>query len=135
MRSIFKPMALATLILSIAAPAFSQTFPTNPPTRPGREGLPDGQIYLQSNITLNLPFDPAKDIDPQVEAAQRSIYEVAARQCPLVLSVIAIECRITNLSNTANAQRYQQNNLQITVTAQITMAVKLKETEAKSRTP
>nr|WP_250811522.1 hypothetical protein [Neorhizobium tomejilense] len=54
------------------------------------------------------------------------IYSLAAKQCELVLSTIASGCKISNLSNNLNSQRLQRDNAQITVTAQITMTVKLK---------
>lgn len=121
MHSMIMTATLATALFSAAIPASSQTY-----NRPGREVAPDGYITLQSNVTLSLPYAEGEKIDGQVEAAQQTLYNLAARQCSVVLSTIATECRISSLSTTVNSQRIQRDFPQITITAQIGMAVKLK---------
>jgi hypothetical protein len=118
-------MAVAAIALFTAMPAQPQS--SYIPTRPGREPLPEGFVNLQSNITLALPFEEGEKPDAQVEAAQRTLYALAARQCLIAQDTIADECRVSNLSSTVNTQRMQRENSQIMVTAQVTMAVKLKQ--------
>lgn len=125
MRKSLKPITVAALLFASALPASSQSMP-NLPQRPGREPLPEGYINLQSNISLGLPYNDGGPVEPQVDAAQRMIYTLAAKQCELVLATIASDCRISNLSNNVNSQRLQRDNAQIVVTVQITMSVKLK---------
>ena len=121
MRSTIKILTMAAAVLSAAIPASSQTYP-----RPGREAAPDGYTTLQSNVTLNIPYGESQNMETQVEDAQRTLYNLASRQCGIVLSTIATECRISNLSSNVSTQRMQREFQQITVTAQISMIVKLK---------
>lgn len=125
MRKSLKLSAIAALLLASALPASAQSMP-NLPQRPGREPSPEGYINLQSNISLGLPYNDGVPVEPQVEAAQRMVYALVAKQCDLVLATIAADCRISNLSNNVNSQRLQRDNAQIMVTVQITMSVKLK---------
>ncbi len=125
MRKSLRLSAIAALLLASALPASSQSIP-NLPQRSGREPSPEGYINLQSNISLALPYNDGVPVEPQVEAAQRMVYALVAKQCDLVLATIAADCKISNLSNNVNSQRLQRDNAQIMVTVQITMSVKLK---------
>ena len=121
MRTTIKTLMLATVFLASAMPAFSQTYP-----RPGREAAPEGYTTMQTNVTLNVPYVEGQAVDVQAEEALRTLYSLASRQCGIVLSTVATECRISNLTSTVNTQRMQRDFQQITVTAQISMIVKLK---------
>jgi hypothetical protein len=122
MRRSLKSIILAALLFASALPAWSQSTHM-PPNLPQRA---EGYINLQSSISVGLPYNDGAPVESQIETAQRMIYSLAAKQCELVLSTIASDCKISNLSNNLNSQRLQRDNAQITVTAQITMTVKLK---------
>uniref|UniRef100_UPI0031016161 hypothetical protein n=1 Tax=Neorhizobium sp. EC2-8 TaxID=3129230 RepID=UPI0031016161 len=131
MRKPLKMITVSAVLFASAFPALSQPtyVPPNIQQRPGREQSSEGYINLQSNISLGLPYNDDAPVETQVEAAQRRIYALAAKQCELVRATIASECKISNLSNNVNSQRLQRDNAQIMVTVQITMSVKLKPTD------
>lgn len=61
----------------------------------------DAAVRAQVSITFVVP-GLADDASPEAEklreGARKSVYEVASRECALLLSVLATDCRLENLN-------------------------------------
>ena len=67
----------------------------------------DAAVRAQVSITFVVPGS-ADDASPEAEkireGARRSMYEVAARECGLLLGVLASECRLENVNVNVSRQ-------------------------------
>jgi hypothetical protein len=67
----------------------------------------DAAVRAQVSITFVVP-GPADDASPEAEktreGARRSMYEVAARECGLLLAVLEGECRLENVNVNVSRQ-------------------------------
>ena len=67
----------------------------------------DAAVRAQVSITFLVPGS-ADDASPEAEmlreSARRSMYEVAARECGLLLAVLASECRLENVNVNVSRQ-------------------------------
>ncbi|PCK83275.1 hypothetical protein CPT32_30205 [Rhizobium sophoriradicis] len=88
--------------------------------------IPEGYITVQSSIALSLPFDQSAPVDEQVQKAQKALYDIASRNCSVVVETIADDCKITGITNNVDMQRGNNRDGFISVRGQISMAIKLK---------
>ena len=111
----------AAVILAVAAHgAFGQTAPL-------RNGAtPEGYVAIQSTISLSLPFDQSAPADEQVQKSQKALYDIASRNCSIVMETMADDCKITGITNNIDVQRGNGRDSVISVRGQINMAIKLK---------
>ncbi|MBB4572263.1 hypothetical protein [Rhizobium lentis] len=100
--------------------AFAQT------ALPRNGTIPEGYITAQSSISLSLPFDQSAQMDEQVQKAQKALYNIASRNCSVVVETIAEDCKITGITNNVDMQRGNNRDGFISVRGQISMAIKLK---------
>lgn len=67
----------------------------------------DAAVRAQVSITFVVPGS-ADDASPEAEklreGARKSVYEVASRECALLLSVLASDCRLQNLNVNVSRQ-------------------------------
>jgi hypothetical protein len=67
----------------------------------------DAAVRAQVSITFVVPGS-ADDTSPEAEklreSARKSVYEVASRECALLLSVLATDCRLENLNVSVSRQ-------------------------------
>ncbi len=84
----------ALLLLSAAAPAFSQSLSALPLRNPHQ--IPDGYISVQSGISLSIPITDGND-EKQQQDAIKSFYRIAASNCTVLLDTIADDCQINGL--------------------------------------
>jgi hypothetical protein len=111
----------AVAVLTLAASgAFGQT------ALPRNGMMPEGYVSVQSSISLSLPFDQSAPLDEQVQKAQKSLYDIASRNCSVVVETIAEDCKITGVTNNVDMQRGNNRDGFLSVRGQINMAIKLK---------
>jgi hypothetical protein len=113
----------ALLLLSAAAPAFSQPLSALPLRNPHQ--IPDGYISVQSGISLSIPITDGND-EKQQQDAIKSFYRIAASNCTVLLDTIADDCQINGLSSNTDVTNIDGRGLKLMVRGQVTMAVKLK---------
>jgi hypothetical protein len=113
----------ALLLLSAAAPAFSQSLSALPLRNPHQ--IPDGYISVQSGISLSIPITDGND-EKQQQDAFKSFYRIAASNCTVLLDTIADDCQINGLSSNTDVTNIDGRGLKLMVRGQVTMAVKLK---------
>jgi hypothetical protein len=113
----------ALLLLSAAAPAFSQSLSALPLRNPHQ--IPDGYISVQSGISLSIPITDGND-EKQQQDAIKSFYRIAASNCTVLLDTIADDCQINGLSSNTDVTNIDGRGLKLMVRGQVTMAVKLK---------
>ncbi|MBX5093318.1 hypothetical protein [Rhizobium lentis] len=112
--------AAAAVLTFAASGAFGQTTPA----RPGP--VPEGYVTVQSSISLSLPFDQNAPVDEQVQKAQKALYDIASRNCSVVVETIADDCKVTGVTNNVDMQRGNNRDGFISVRGQISIAIKLK---------
>lgn len=111
--------AAATVFTFAVTGAFAQT------ALPRNGAIPEGYITVQSSIALSLPFDQSAP-DEQVQKAQKALYDIASRNCSVVVETIADDCKITGITNNVDMQRGNNRDGFISVRGQISMVIKLK---------
>lgn len=112
--------AAVTVFTFAVTGAFAQT------ALPRNGAIPEGYITVQSSIALSLPFDQSAPVDEQVQKAQKALYDIASRNCSVVVETIADDCKITGITNNVDMQRGNNRDGFISVRGQISMVVKLK---------
>ncbi|AIC28281.1 hypothetical protein IE4771_CH03194 [Rhizobium etli bv. mimosae str. IE4771] len=112
--------AAATILTFAASAVFAQT------ALPRNVTIPEGYITVQSSMSLSLPFDQGAQLDEQVQKAQKALYNIASRNCSVVVETIAEDCKITGITNNVDMQRGNNRDGFISVRGQISMAIKLK---------
>lgn len=119
--------AAATVLTLTASGALGQTaFPRN-------NMIPEGYISVQSSISLSLPFDQSVEVDEQIQRAQKTLYDIASRNCSVVVETIAEDCKITGITNNVDMQRGNNRDGFLSVRGQINMAIKLKSSTQGSK--
>ncbi|TDW25913.1 hypothetical protein EV128_11686 [Rhizobium azibense] len=119
--------AAVTALAFTASSAFGQAaFPRN-------AMIPEGYVAVQSSISLSLPFDQSAQVDEQVQRAQKALYDIASRNCSVVVEAIADDCKITGMTNSVDMQRGNNRDAFISVRGQINMAIKLKASTQGSK--
>ncbi|KRB51891.1 hypothetical protein ASE04_10230 [Rhizobium sp. Root708] len=112
-----------------AFPTLSQDVPNRMPNFYAGQRMP-GMVNVQTTVSLSVPVDAGKDNSEQITAAQKGFYLMAGGQCDLLLQTLAESCQITNLTSTADLNRYPRGDgsrNDIIVRGTVTMAVKLKD--------
>ncbi|MBB4477494.1 hypothetical protein [Rhizobium etli] len=112
--------AAVTVFTFAVTGAFAQT------ALPRNGAIPEGYIAVQSSISLSLPFDQSAQIDEQVQKAQKALYDIASRNCSVVVETIAEDCKIIGITNNVDMQRGNNRDGFISVRGQISMVIKVK---------
>jgi hypothetical protein len=76
--------------------------------RPGMAQRQEGFVRVQATINFFVagPTGDSEDAQKLRDRAQRSVYEMAARECDLLREVLARDCRMESV--TLNVNRQQQ---------------------------
>jgi hypothetical protein len=88
----------------------------------------EGNVRVQSNINFFIAGATGDNEDAQKtrEKAQRSVYEMAARQCELLREVLAKDCRMESITSNVGRQFSQQQQEGYTVNGSMTFQITLK---------
>jgi hypothetical protein len=93
---------------------------------------PETMVRIQNNITFFVA-GPTGDGDEALklrDKAQRSVYEMAGRQCDLLREILAKECRLESVNvnvNAANARQFTQQQVEgLNVNGAMSLQVTLK---------
>lgn len=91
-------LAAAGLFL-VAAPAAAQT--------PASSSHQEGMVRIQSSVNFFFPGPTGDGEDAQKlrDHARLSVYEMAGRECDLLRTVLAKDCRIENINVNVNGGR------------------------------
>lgn len=113
---------LSVLLLCLGAvPASSQSMLRQ------NNGMAEGYIIVNSNLTLAMPGSENTDIDKQQSDARRLFYKVVADSCPLVVQSFAETCEINNVNTNVSIGDMRNRGGQVTISGSIQMLVKLKD--------
>jgi hypothetical protein len=103
-------LAISICLALCTSQAFAQTpLPAQPdaPSPPQRAALPPRiEIRVNSNFNISEPIfitDKASLTELQT-GARKVIYEIASKECKLLLETIARECRIESINVNSNVQ-------------------------------
>jgi uncharacterized protein YdbL (DUF1318 family) len=126
-----KKLAIVLFAASVlmASSATSQSLNRNIARGPNGEPL-EGYTSINSTISLAVPYDDQAEVDAQIEAAQASLYKLAASQCALTLGTIADDCKLVGFNSSVDLNRNQRAD-QIMIRSTIVMNVKLKSALVK----
>jgi len=107
-------------LLLVIAPATAQSL--------GQQGNP---VRVQNSISFFVatPSDNDEEIQKLRERADRTIYEMAARQCDLLRQTLAKDCRLESVNTNINGRqsfRPQQQPEGFTVNASMSFQITLK---------
>mgnify|MGYP001205299559 CR=1 FL=1 len=106
------------LIAAVAATTFPAAAPAQELTPLARERIAiaqrdqaGGSIRVQVGVNMFMPgaTDDSAAADQLREQARRIVYKMAARECDVVLEVLAKECRLESINVNVNTNR-QYNN-------------------------
>jgi hypothetical protein len=91
----------------------------------------ENMVRVQNNISFFMagPTGDGDEAQKLREAAQRSVYEVAGRQCELLREVLAKDCRMESVNVNVNANNRQFNQQQpegLTVNGSMSLQITLK---------
>jgi hypothetical protein len=77
---------------------------------------PENMVRVQNNISFFMagPTGDGDEAQKLREKAQRSVYEMAGRQCDLLREVLAKDCRLESVNVQVNATNARQFNQQQT---------------------
>ena len=118
---------IAGLCLAIAAPtAHAQVLTVKPYTGVVRESFADVvkkqnetmRISIGMNFMLTGVGDPIADDAKLREKTRRNVYQIALRECELIIEMIASECRIETINinlNRNNPQSLESVNVNATI--------------------
>jgi len=124
MSRILRLAAVAAVLL--AAPAMAQNIVIQP--RLGNAPGPKGDIRINVGMSFFVTA-PTDDSEPAVKAqeqARRVIYESAARECEVLRSAIASDCRLESINISVNRQYGNQIPQGFNVSGNFTFHVTLK---------
>jgi len=128
---VFSRIACFALMMTGATAAGAQSTMSTAGMKNGRGD--DGTVRVQSNLSISMPANDDADAAAQQEAATHVFYKLVAGSCALVTDTIGDTCSITNVtSNVALRNRAIAGQAaKISVTGQITMKVKLRDSVGK----
>jgi hypothetical protein len=92
----------------------------------------ENMVRVQNNISFFMsgPTGDGDEAQKLREKAQRSVYEMAGRQCELLREVLAKDCRLETVNvnvNAANARQFNQQQPEgLTVNGSMSLQVSLK---------
>src|SRR6201996_588623 len=88
----------------------------------------EGFVRVQANINFFVPGATGDSEEAQKvrEKAQRSVYEMAARQCDLLREVLAKDCRMESINSNVGRQFGQQQQEGYTVNGSMSFQITLK---------
>jgi hypothetical protein len=69
------------------------------------------RVQVGVNMFLPGPTDESAAAEKLREQARRAVYAMAARECALVLDVLAKECRLESINVNVNANRQYNSNV------------------------
>jgi hypothetical protein len=126
----FKPFAFAGAgLLFSLAPAAAQT----PGQRVVVEQIGAGQrqegsVRVQANVSFFVTGATGDSEEAQKarEKAQRTVYQMAARECDLLREVLAKDCRMESINSNVGRQFGQQQQEGYTVTGSMSFQITLK---------
>ncbi|MDO8399880.1 MAG: hypothetical protein Q7T45_18855 [Bradyrhizobium sp.] len=90
-------LVAATLLL-LSGPALAQT------AGQARQDTPI-QVQVSFNFFVPGPNGDSEEAHQSRDRARRSVYEMAARECDLLLKVLAKECRMTSVTSNVGGRQ------------------------------
>jgi|SRR5436190_24149021 hypothetical protein len=118
-----KSALAAGLILTFAASATAQTVGQ----APGQRQESTVRIQNNFNFFVAAPSDDSEEAQRLRERARRLVYELAARECTILLEVLAKECRLETVSSSVNRQQYNaQQPAGFTINGSMNLVISMK---------
>ena len=109
-----KTAVVATVTLLLVVPAIAQTGQRISVEQFNGGPRPENMMRVQNNISFFLAGATGEGDEAQKlrEKAQRSVYEMAGRQCDLLREILAKDCRMESVNVNVNANNRQFNQQQ-----------------------
>lgn len=98
----------------------------------GGASRPENMVRVQNNISFFMagPVGDGDEAQKLREKAQRSVYEIAGRQCELLREVLAKDCRMESVNvnvNTTGARQFNQQQTEgLNVNGSMSLQINLK---------
>jgi hypothetical protein len=88
----------------------------------------EGSVRVQANVSFFVTgaTGDSEEAQKSREKAQRTVYQMAARECDLLREVLAKDCRMESINSNVGRQFGQQQQEGYTVTGSMTFQITLK---------
>ena len=112
--------------LALTVPAAAQQNVIQPRAAPALEAKSDIRVTISMNFFALAPVADVEAASKAQEQARRALYEAAGRECGLLQSVIASECRLESININVNRPFGNQQPEGFNANGNFTFHIKLK---------